>query len=139
MHDEDNSLGLWVRNRRGEVWKAYGDKKLFEKGNENNARLMKECLQASVDEVYEAFKSKVVPANTDGFKVWQIAPTDLAPGNHYPLFDKDGKYRPELEDPNSQENAQAYSDPKSYLKWNFWEGYRILAVKLSQSAYFKGL
>lgn len=61
MHDEDNSLRLWIRNRSGKQWKAYGDKKLFEKGNEQNKALMEECLQASVDEVYKAFTTKQVP------------------------------------------------------------------------------
>jgi len=134
MHDEDNSLGLWVRNRRGEQWKAYGDKKLFETGNEQNNALMKECLQASVDEVYKAFKTKQVPS-PDAFAAWDIAPTMLGEGNHNPLFTKDGKDRAGIDNPKGSK----YNDPNSWFKWPPWEGYRLLAVNLSTSDYFKKL
>ena len=73
MHDEDNSLGLWVRNRRGEQWKAYGEKKLFEDANAKNKALMKKCLQASVDEVYKASGTKQIPS-PEKFAAPDIAP-----------------------------------------------------------------
>jgi hypothetical protein len=134
MHDEDNSLGLWVRNKRGETWKAYGDKKLFEKVNEKNKLMMKECLQASVDEVYKAFETKKVPS-VDTFAAWNIAPTGLGDGNHSPLFRPDGQYRAEIENPK----CTTYKDPKSWVKLKFWEGYKTLAWDMSQSDYFKKL
>lgn len=134
MHDEDNSLGLWVRNKRGETWKAYGDKKLLDKANEKNRLMMKECLQASVDEVYKAFETKNVPS-VDTFEAWNIAPTGLGDGNHSPLFRPDGQYRAKIEDPKCVD----YIDPNSWFKWPPWEGYRTLAVKMSRSAYFQNL
>ena len=122
MHDEDNSLGLWVRNRRREQWKAYGDKKLFEDANAKNKALMKECLQASVDEVYKAFETKQVPS-PDKFAAWDIAPTALGEGNHSPLFTKDGKYRADIDNAKSSK----YNDPNSWFKWPPSQGYRLLA------------
>lgn len=134
MHDEDNALGLWVCNKRSEQWKAYGDKKLFEKGNENNKRLMQECLQASADEVYEAFETHKV-RSPDEFKAWQVAPTQLAPSNHNPLFNEEGHYGKDCNNPS----ASTYGNPNLWWKWPPWEGYRLLAVKFSQADYFKKL
>ena len=134
MHDEDNALGLWVRNKRGEQWKAYGDNKLYEKGNEKNKTLMKECLQASADEIYTAFQTRKVP-NVDDFAAWKIAPTSLGPGNHNPLFDEQGHYRSPYDDPKSN----TYKDPESWWKTNPFEGYRWLVWTFVTSEYFKKL
>lgn len=56
MHDEDNYLGLWLKNGYGQVWKAFGDGSYFDKKSEDNRAAIKEALQASVDEVWLAFK-----------------------------------------------------------------------------------
>ena len=134
MHDEDNALGLWVTNARGDRWKAYGDKKLFEKDNAQNAAFMQQALQASVDEVYQAYVTKIVPSDVNQFAAWKITP-NVANGNHSPLFLPDGRYRKDWKNPRSTQ----YNDPNAYVKWPPWEGYRTLAVSLSRSDYFKNL
>ncbi|KAK6338471.1 hypothetical protein TWF730_002534 [Orbilia blumenaviensis] len=113
MHDEDNYLGLYVTNRRGDKWRAYGDSKMFEASNKTNKDMMKECLQASADEVYEAYKTKNI-ISPDQFVAWTIAPCEVLPGNHAPLFDSRGWVRKELGNPKCRE----YVDPKTWrFKW----------------------
>ena len=55
MHDEDNLNGLNVSNNRGDEWKAFGDGKELDDENKRNFDLAVEAVQASADEVYEAF------------------------------------------------------------------------------------
>jgi hypothetical protein len=55
MHNEDNRLGVVVRDASGQAWRAYGDDFYFSKQNLENRRRLKETLQLSADEVYQAF------------------------------------------------------------------------------------
>ena len=58
MHDEENSIGVDVKNNRGDKWKMYGDKRLLDKANARNMEICKEAVQASANEVYDAWKNK---------------------------------------------------------------------------------
>lgn len=58
MHDEDCHQGLLVHNKRGDTWTAYGDKRLFDDVAKDNLRLVREAVQTSIDEVYNAFVRK---------------------------------------------------------------------------------
>ena len=131
MHDEDNSKGLLVGNARDEQWRAYGDKRLLDDKNVNNAKMMKKSLQASIDEVYAAFKARTVGPAPEQFAAWQIAPTKVLPGNHSPLFNAEGHYRDPIDDPTSTK----YVNPAD----NWFYGYRYLAKDMSESNYFKNL
>jgi hypothetical protein len=144
MHDEDNKRGLLVRNKRGDQWAAFGDSMLFEKANDRNLEYMKEALQASADEVYQAYVTKHVPSDVNGFAAWRIAPSEvLAQYCHHPLFMPNGHYRTKYSEPSSSE----YSDPKSWKpkSFKFWKGldismdYPRLMLALSGSDYFKNL
>lgn len=61
MHDEDNFFGLFVRNNAGQVWMSFGDKMYFETVNTANARIARQAVQASADEVYAAFRRGKLP------------------------------------------------------------------------------
>lgn len=88
MHDEDNKLGLYVSNKKGESWKAYGDAKLFEAENAENCKRLAECLQASADEVYKAFETGKMP-DRSSYAAINLIPTlesALSFPNHQPAF-----------------------------------------------------
>ncbi|MCJ1354020.1 MAG: hypothetical protein MMC33_004007 [Icmadophila ericetorum] len=92
MHDEDNALGLTVSNPAGKTWKAYGDKRLFEKDNEENCEYMRRALQASANEIFKVYKSKKVIEDTAIFAAWKHAPTLESlyrNGNHSPMWKTD--------------------------------------------------
>ncbi|KAL1598010.1 hypothetical protein SLS60_008498 [Paraconiothyrium brasiliense] len=142
MHDEDNIRGLTVVNQRGDRWVAYGDTKLFEPENAQNVQFMKEALQASADEVYQAYKTKQVPTDVNGFAAWRIAPSGIDEAHsHKPLFRSDGWYRTEWTKPWSSD----YSDPKSWKPKSFFnplsfpDDYPNLLRKMSGDDYFKNL
>lgn len=61
MHDEDNAIGLDVSNLNGDQWRMFGDKRLFDKVSKQNLDLCKLAVQASADEIWSVWKTKVVP------------------------------------------------------------------------------
>jgi len=63
MHDEDNKFGLWVQNRVGDRWVAYGDKRYRDGVNAGNRKVLKKAIQRSMDEVWEAFSTARVRDN----------------------------------------------------------------------------
>jgi hypothetical protein len=73
MHDEDNAFGLKVTNKNGDKWTAYGDKRLLDTVNQDGLKRVQAAVQASVDEVWQAFQSGSMPVS----KVLDLAP-DLA-------------------------------------------------------------
>ncbi len=69
MHDEDNKGGLWIYNGACEVekadrvteckvWKGFGDNNFANLDNKENRNMQLITLQASVDEIYDAYKKK---------------------------------------------------------------------------------
>ena len=60
MHDEENKGGLWVHNNLGQAWMAFGDTEFAYPINKENRLRQQETLQASVNEVYESYKTKTV-------------------------------------------------------------------------------
>ncbi|KAM7203140.1 hypothetical protein V8F20_004082 [Naviculisporaceae sp. PSN 640] len=142
MHDEDNKRGLVVVNKRGDRWVAFGDSMLFESANAKNLEFMKEALQASADEVYQAYATKHVPSDVNSFAAWRIAPSGIdAQHCHRPLFRPDGHYRTNYSDPWSEDYSDPKSwKPKSWLKpWDVPMDYYRLMVALSGDDYFKNM
>ncbi|KAL1748020.1 fungal fucose-specific lectin-domain-containing protein [Schizophyllum fasciatum] len=74
MHDEDNAIGLLVKNPAGHTWTCYGDKRALDKAGAENLKFAVAAVQASADEVYTAFTSRNVPPRNE-YKAWTIAPT----------------------------------------------------------------
>ena len=116
MHAEDNAIGLDVENPSGVKFKAYGDKRLMDDVNGVNMQQCALALQASVDEIYTAWKTKVGPP-ASGYAAWRHAPTlesarsdtqELAP-----LF-KDGA-GPPLRNDISKRREWKYTT--NYLFW----------------------
>ncbi|KAI0334364.1 fucose-specific lectin [Cubamyces sp. BRFM 1775] len=73
MHDEDCAIGLTVQNPAGETWTCYGDKRVLDKEDAENLRRCVAAIQASADEIYEAFLSKHAPPSSQ-YKAWTMAP-----------------------------------------------------------------
>jgi hypothetical protein len=100
MHDEDNKKGLLVRSpNRSDTWKVLGDGHLLDSENHDALEQATKALQASADEVYEAWKNGTIPQDKD-FKPWFYAPTlESANGidNFPPLFNQEGKVRKPLD------------------------------------------
>lgn len=72
MHDEDCAIGLSVTNPKGNTWTCYGDKRALDAVNEDNKNLCLAAVQASADEIYNAWKTKRPP---DTYTAWNYAPT----------------------------------------------------------------
>ncbi|KAM5441211.1 hypothetical protein MferCBS31731_003639 [Microsporum ferrugineum] len=86
MHDEDGFLGLKVKNQNGDNWNTYGDSRLFDDVSKQHREIFIKGQQASVDEVFRAWRYKVVPPI---FEAWKYAPTiesALSPQPWAPLF-----------------------------------------------------
>ncbi|KAG8670479.1 hypothetical protein FPOAC1_009895 [Fusarium poae] len=81
MHDNDSDTGLLVQNQLGQQWLCYGDKQFKESWDiVNRARIMN-CIQASVDELYQdAFTNQNVKTPSDFNAVKQIPVPMLAAG-----------------------------------------------------------
>ncbi|CUA68293.1 hypothetical protein RSOLAG22IIIB_07821 [Rhizoctonia solani] len=74
MHDEDNAIGLSVKNSRGESWNCYGDKRMLDKAGAKNLENCIAAVQASADEIYTAYKTRTV-LSPSSYNAWTIAPT----------------------------------------------------------------
>jgi len=79
QHDETNWLGLVVRNQVGDAWIAYGDDGYFDVRDEDNAKQIKKTLQASIDEIWTAFNTKIIPS-PDELVVTNLLPHALPSG-----------------------------------------------------------
>lgn len=79
MHDEDGSNGVLVRNKRGDIWVAYGDGKLASTDNATNRRHLTEAVGASADEIFTTFQSGQLPKE---YSALQLIP-DLERAQNY--------------------------------------------------------
>ncbi|CEI70479.1 hypothetical protein FVEN_g1015 [Fusarium venenatum] len=81
MHDNDSDTGLLVQNQLGQQWLCYGDKQFKESWDiVNRARIMN-CVQASVDELYQdAFTNQNAKTPSDFNAVKHIPVPMLAAG-----------------------------------------------------------
>jgi len=89
MHNEENKLGLTVTNKKKLEYKIVGDKQLYAPENSTNRELMRQALQTSVNEVWDAYKTKTAKRPTDGggYSAWDYAPyKSVDSKNHSPLF-----------------------------------------------------
>jgi hypothetical protein len=80
MHDEDSANGLWVRNKRGDWWAAYGDKQLWSAKSNQNYRMAVKAAQAGLDEVRKTYATGEIPA-ADEFSALKLvrAPRKINP------------------------------------------------------------
>ncbi|THC87924.1 hypothetical protein EYZ11_012630 [Aspergillus tanneri] len=58
MHDEDCANGLWVTNKLGEQWAAYGDGQLFSPKNNTGYERALAAVQKGADEIWSAFDTR---------------------------------------------------------------------------------
>eukprot|EP00112_Aurelia_sp_Birch-Aquarium-sp1_P021674 Seg5893.2 transcript_id=Seg5893.2/GoldUCD/mRNA.D3Y31 product="hypothetical protein" protein_id=Seg5893.2/GoldUCD/D3Y31 len=113
MHDEDNKFGLRVTNKRGDKWIAYGDGMLLNNESEGNLRLAVSAVQASVDQLFEAFLSpeKMISSNSVTDFIPFVDPNEK---NNYPMFQvKEGKLL-------RRADLNNLSDPETVGNWWGW-------------------
>ena len=71
QHNEDSANGLWVRNKLGDAWPAYGDKHLYNGKSGKNHQQVIRAAQVSISEIWDTYSSGVEPDPGD-FKALQI-------------------------------------------------------------------
>ena len=97
MHDEDSHWGLAVRNRRGNRWKGYGDKRYGDTVASMTRNLVHDAVQLSADEVFGAYDRGHVPDDPDEYAaLWVTADLRAAQdrndrAHQAPMFVWDGK------------------------------------------------
>lgn len=64
MHNEENRYGLHVHNRLGEQWIVYGDFSYFNPFNQLNRQMILKTLQQSADEIFDAYYTGIMPAES---------------------------------------------------------------------------
>lgn len=111
MHDDDSAAGLLVRNEKGDQWIQFGDKQLFEPGNVINRARVVQCLQASVDELWNL-----------GFKYGGGIDDPLPPYTTFAAF----KVLPKP--------TLSYSDANGWIKeWNGYDQHNIAPLWRAES------
>src|SRR5690242_3558348 len=99
MHDEDNAIGLSVKNPMGRSWHTYGDKRLLDKEDVANKNETWNAVRTSADEIFQAWKTKTVPPYPS-YGAWKWAPILSEVHNNQliaPLFRPDGQRRKNIE------------------------------------------
>jgi hypothetical protein len=90
MHDEDNTRGLHVKNRRGEAWRAFGDQHFHAAENEIGRRLAREAVRTSAAEVWDAYRGNAEPAHAALTLTPDLADALHRLDNHAPMFIVEG-------------------------------------------------
>jgi hypothetical protein len=123
MHDEDSKFGLKVRNAVGDEWHAYGDKRYFDADDAANRAQVQRAVQASADEIFDAFISGVAPSPAN-FKAPLYVPDLNAaqnPANNFsPLFKMEGDKVLRRKDVNDLNDKHWTAD------WWGWSTYLLL-------------
>ncbi|KAI0397035.1 hypothetical protein F5Y17DRAFT_471112 [Xylariaceae sp. FL0594] len=120
MHDEDNAIGLWVKSPIGRAWHTFGDKRLLDKEDISNKNEAWNAVRVSADEIYNAWKSKSVPAYPN-YAAWNYAPVlSEVQSLVAPLFRADGQRRADI-----TKRCQA-----KYTN-NYWYWKTVLDIKAS--------
>lgn len=123
MHDEDSKYGLVMRNAQGDTWRGYGDKRYFDTIDAANRKQISQALQASANEVFQAFNSGALPV-PDSYGALRVA-ADLqavvdsqVAGNFAPLFAlRNGKLlrRADVNNLNDQNQIDSWWGWSTYL------------------------
>ena len=82
QHDEDCANGLWVRNRLGEAWPAYGDKQLFGQKSAKNFKQAVSASQSGIAEIWDTYRTGIIPA-TDDFEALKRVCSSFSAGSKY--------------------------------------------------------
>jgi len=88
MHDEENTTGLHVHNKRGDHWIAYGDKSYFNPKMQMHKIILQTALQLSADAIFTAYQQGSLPTNADELALIPEADETENQGNQdiAPLF-----------------------------------------------------
>ncbi len=77
QHEKDGRTGVSVSNRRGNLWRSYGDGYFFNPQSEENQQRVLEAVLNSVKEVYNAYRNGETTSHMD---TWLPEPT----GENFP-------------------------------------------------------
>lgn len=109
MHDEDSISGLKVFNKDPKAepkeWRAFGDKRLKSKDDNSNWTACLKAIQASADEIHEAWRCKQVKPASE-FAAHLYAPQLINDAQHQktaPLFKADLSRRKNVSDKKTWE------------------------------------
>lgn len=127
MHDEDNAIGLTVKNPAGDAWTVYGGTRTLDAVNSENTGRCLKALQTSADEIWAAWRYKDA---TPVFKAWDFAPTlESANGPQVlaPLFKDGGLCRSNFHDRRTESYTTSWSpDAVARELWvDSWWSYPI--------------
>lgn len=107
MHDEDNAIGLKVKDPSGMGWTMYGDKRLLDDVDKENLNRCQSALKQSAKEIFDAWQSgkKVVitPAEFGAFAFAPVIESAFSDENIAPLFNSDGYPRVDIADRQKRE------------------------------------
>ncbi|MGY2290470.1 phospholipase [Pseudomonas sp. SDO528_S397] len=123
MHDEDSKFGLNVRNALGVQWRAYGDGRYFDSVSAANRTQVKRAVQASADEIFDAFISGNAPSPANFKAPLHVPDLNAAqnPANNFaPLFKMEGDKVLRRKDVNNLNDKQWTND------WWGWSTYLLL-------------
>lgn len=123
MHDEDSKFGLNVRNALGDEWHAYGDKRYFDSNDAANRTQVKRAVQASADEIFDAYISGIAPSPATFKAPLHVPDLNAAnnPANNFsPLFKAEGDKVLRRKDVNNLNDKQWTND------WWGWSTYLLL-------------
>jgi hypothetical protein len=124
MHDEDSRFGLWVENQRGDSWVAYGDKRYRDVANYANAKIVQKCVQQSMDDVYEAARTRSVPRAVALDYIPNLDADWLDRRNYSPLFYWDANQQ----EVGRRQNVHNKLDYSFYYGLNPFSGYTYLGT-----------
>lgn len=122
MHSEDSAIGLHVAATDGSEWIAYGDTRMLDKANDENKRRCIAAIQASVDEVFEAYHNPKMIPQAKQFRAWTFAPTLASAMSSKqqlsPLFTTDGQVRTDIADRRTWAHHAIKSTDLAVLIWH---------------------
>ncbi|PBK79072.1 hypothetical protein ARMGADRAFT_1093487 [Armillaria gallica] len=62
MHDEDNTIGILVKDPQGCPWTLYGDKRALDRVNDDSGTRCVHSVQVSANEIYKAYQTQQAPS-----------------------------------------------------------------------------
>jgi len=82
-HDETNYFGLYVTNKKGQKWTAFGDARYADECNAQSRQISSDASAASIAEVYAAYTSGKIATSYAAADYWPVI--DTTAKNHLPM------------------------------------------------------
>lgn len=128
MHDEDNAIGLKVKNLDGKSWTCYGDKSSLNEAARDNLQYCITAVQASADEIYTAYSTRQTPSTYAALMhVPTLESARSADQKLVELFTLDGKRRSDIKNRRAREFTKSWMFLTTFWScyWSGWWDYPI--------------